>query len=77
MSGQALPVCKPQEVIKALERDGWRISRQKGSHAILAKVGARSPVVVPCHDKDVPTGTLRNILRMSGLSIERFSEILR
>ena len=30
----AIPLLRPREVVKALERLGWEIARQRGSHII-------------------------------------------
>ncbi|MBC7336357.1 MAG: type II toxin-antitoxin system HicA family toxin, partial [Clostridia bacterium] len=34
-----LPVCSGRDAIKALERAGWTVDRQKGSHVSLVKEG--------------------------------------
>ncbi|MGH9416392.1 MAG: type II toxin-antitoxin system HicA family toxin [Terriglobales bacterium] len=35
-----LPKLSGRTVVKAFERDGWVLARQKGSHMILAKEGS-------------------------------------
>ncbi len=35
----SLPILRPREIIKAFEKLGWEIARQKGSHIILIKEG--------------------------------------
>ena len=59
------------EVVKSLERLGFTIVRQKGSHAQLAKGDKR--ITVPMH-RSVTVGTLQNILRQAGLSLAEFLE---
>jgi predicted RNA binding protein YcfA (HicA-like mRNA interferase family) len=61
------PVVSGQQLIKALEKDGWSIVRQRGSHVRLKKPGRRYALVVPLH-KEVRKGTLSGILRDANLS---------
>ena len=58
-----------REAIRALHRLGFRLMRQTGSHARLAKEERR--VTVPLHASLAP-GTLRGILRQAGLHLEDF-----
>jgi len=69
-----LPVLSGKELIKALERDGFIIVRQKGSHVSLRKNEFRT--VVPLHS-DLSKGTLLGILKQCGLSKEKLVELLR
>ena len=55
-----LPVISGKELIKILERDGFQIVRQKGSHVSLYKGDFRT--VVPLHN-DLSKGTLFSILK--------------
>jgi predicted RNA binding protein YcfA (HicA-like mRNA interferase family) len=71
-----LPVLKPVEVISALEKTGFVIRRQTGSHAILYRAGIHRPVTVPVHTGEMPKGTLRAIIRQSGLTVEEFIALL-
>jgi predicted RNA binding protein YcfA (HicA-like mRNA interferase family) len=66
------------ELIRALERGGWEVVRQRGSHWRLENVHRpRNAVTVAVHaNRDLPEGTLRAILRRAGLSREEF-EVLR
>lgn len=70
-----LPVLKPKEVIKILEKAGFCFIRQKGSHQIYVKNNIG--IVIPWHNKDLKTGTLRKIISQSGLSVEEFIQLLR
>jgi len=71
-----LPAVKPREAIRALEKAGWRVHRQKGSHVSMHKEGVPNLVVVPVHTKDLPKGTLHGILEDAGLTIEQFLKLL-
>jgi predicted RNA binding protein YcfA (HicA-like mRNA interferase family) len=69
------PVVSGQGLIKALERDGWAVVRQRGSHVRLKKPGHRHALVVPLH-KEIRKGTLGGILRDADLSIEDLRDLL-
>ena len=75
-SEKRLPASKPKEVIKALQRAGFILKRQTGSHAILFKTGLSHPVTVPMHTADIPVGTLRAIIRQSNLTVDEFITLL-
>jgi predicted RNA binding protein YcfA (HicA-like mRNA interferase family) len=47
------------------------VARQRGSHIILVKEGHTATLAVPDH-KEVAQGTLRGLIRSSGLSVEEF-----
>ena len=54
-----------KELIKMLKSNGWILDRIRGSHYILIK--GKETVVVPVHsNKDIPKGTLENILKKAG-----------
>ena len=69
-----LPVVSGKELIKALERDGFQIVRQKGSHISLRKDEFKT--VVPMHS-DLSKGTLLGILKQCGLTKEKLIELLK
>ena len=64
-----LPVCSGAEVIRALERLGFRVVRQRGSHVMLRKDMAGC--VVPLH-RELKRGTLSGILRQAGVDVADF-----
>ncbi len=72
-----LPNLSGKEVIKALSKEGFTAVRQKGSHVIL--INENNPqkkiVVVPMHS-EIDKGTLLEIIRQSGLSREKFLDLL-
>lgn len=68
-----LPVVSGAEVIRALERSGFRMVRQRGSHVMMRK-GANA-CVVPLH-REVKRGTLRGILRQAEIDAEEFINAL-
>lgn len=68
----SLPAVRPREVIRALERAGWEIRRQRGSHVTLSKQGEPFVVTVPLHRRDLPRGTLIAIIKDAGLTVDEF-----
>jgi predicted RNA binding protein YcfA (HicA-like mRNA interferase family) len=62
------------QAVRALQRLGFGVVRQRGSHVRLAK-GALT-VTVPAHGNIAP-GTLQNILRQAGITVEAFCGALR
>ncbi|HEU0155895.1 MAG TPA: type II toxin-antitoxin system HicA family toxin [Stellaceae bacterium] len=58
-----------REVIRALEDDGWRRVRIKGSHHVFRHKAKPGRVIVPHPERDIPIGTLRAIERQSGLKL--------
>ena len=71
-----LPSVRPQEAVRALERAGWAVARQKGSHVSLKKQGVAYLVTVPMHRREIPRGTLRAIIEDAGLTIDEFLTLL-
>jgi predicted RNA binding protein YcfA (HicA-like mRNA interferase family) len=63
-----LPSLSGREVVTILERLGWTIARQRGSHVIPVKSGHVATVSVPDH-KEIAKGTLRSLVRAAGLGI--------
>jgi predicted RNA binding protein YcfA (HicA-like mRNA interferase family) len=72
----SLPVLSGREVIKAFAQDGWQTARQRGSHIILIKSGSMVTLSVPDH-REVAKGTLRSLIRSSGLTVEEFVALSR
>ena len=71
-----LPVLRAAEVIRALERAGFDVTRQRGSHIRLHHVDGRV-VTVPDHgSRDVGRGLLRKILRDAELSVDDLLNLL-
>ncbi|MFQ5957117.1 MAG: type II toxin-antitoxin system HicA family toxin [Candidatus Brocadiales bacterium] len=72
-----LPTLRPKEVIKALERGGFFIHHQTGSHVAMRHQEDKTiRVTVPLHSKDIKVGTLNSILKQAGLTTEEFKGLL-
>jgi predicted RNA binding protein YcfA (HicA-like mRNA interferase family) len=65
---------KAREALTKLQRAGFVIKRQSGSHVILRHADGRQTYVA-MHPGDIPTGTFRSILKQAGLSEEDFKNL--
>lgn len=74
-----LPQISGGRVIRALEKAGFVLLRQSGSHAILRhKIDLGQRAVVPVHgSKSVKPGTLRAILRGAQISVKEFMDLTK
>jgi predicted RNA binding protein YcfA (HicA-like mRNA interferase family) len=77
-----LPLCSSNEIISALQKDGFqpRGKSKSGSHQVFVKyllAECKFIVPVPIGKKEIPRGTLSSILRLAGLSRQRFIELLK
>lgn len=71
-----LPVVSGREAVKAMRRIGYEVDHQTGSHIILRNPGPpHRRLTIPDH-KELAKGTLRSIIRESGLTVEEFARLL-
>ena len=74
---QRLPVLTARDVVRALERAGFVVTRTSGSHARLVHgADPRRQVTVPMHTGDMKRGTLRAIIGQAGLTVPEFIALL-
>ena len=71
----ALPVLSGRKAVRAFERLGWQIARQRGSHIIMVKEGEITTLSIPDH-KEVAKGTLRSLIRAAGITVDEFTDQL-
>lgn len=74
-----LPQVSGKDTVKALQKIGFRIVSQKGSHVKLERKtdDRRQTVIIPMH-KILKKGTLRNgILKPINLTVDQFVELLK
>jgi predicted RNA binding protein YcfA (HicA-like mRNA interferase family) len=74
-SSTGLPVISGAEAVRAFKRAGWVEQRQKGSHVSLSKKDVDLILTVPLH-KELSVGTLRALIKASGMTIEKFKALL-
>jgi len=72
-----VPSLPYQQIIHALQRDGWTVVRQRGSHIRLQKrVGSEVlKITVPAH-RPVKRSTLAHILKQARLDVDDFLKLL-
>jgi predicted RNA binding protein YcfA (HicA-like mRNA interferase family) len=64
-----------KQAAKAFEKAGWLPRGQVGSHLVLTKPGVRVNLTIPQHP-ELAQGTLRALIRISGLTVDEFLELL-
>jgi len=71
-----VPQLPYDRIIRALQRDGWVVVRQKGSHIRLQKhtAAVTLKLIVPAH-RPVKRSTLAHILKQARISADRFNEL--
>lgn len=70
-----LPQVSGSDAVRALQKLGFTVRRQQGSHIILRRDDPFAQTVIPNHPQ-IDRGTLRAIIRQAGMSIEEFVEHL-
>ncbi|AQZ81583.1 addiction module toxin, HicA family [Acinetobacter calcoaceticus] len=58
---------KSLDLVKMIEADGWYLDRIKGSHHHFKHPTKKGIVTIPHPKKDLPSGTVKNILKQAGL----------
>ncbi|MEU9830849.1 type II toxin-antitoxin system HicA family toxin [Streptosporangium sp. NPDC048047] len=71
-----VPSVPGAQVVRALEKAGFVLSRVRGSNHILRHDDGRV-VSVPVHSgQDMPKGTLRNVLALTGITVDELNDLL-
>jgi predicted RNA binding protein YcfA (HicA-like mRNA interferase family) len=71
-----LPAVTGVEVVRALQRAGFSVVRQRGSHVFLQHADGRATVVLVHAGETLGAGLLAKILRDVQLSRDEFSRLL-
>jgi predicted RNA binding protein YcfA (HicA-like mRNA interferase family) len=64
-----------KDAVKAFQKAGWQKLGQVGIHVVMIKPGVRVNLSIPQH-RELSVGTLRALIRNSGLTVEEFLELL-
>ena len=64
-----LPSVTPKKLLKILQKSGFITVRQKGSHVFLRNPRTNKCTIVPLHNKDLPKGTLKAILKQAEINL--------
>jgi len=72
-----IPSLPYDQVIRALQRAGWVVVRQKGSHVRIQKHTPRETLklTIPAH-RPIKRSTLSHILKQAKLAVEEFEKLL-
>ena len=72
-----VPSLSYTKVVRALQRDGWIVVRQKGSHIRMQKRADKEvlKIIVPAH-KPIKRSTLSHILKQAKIELEEFLKLL-
>jgi len=71
-----LPSVSPKRLIRVMEKVGFIVDRQSGSHVHLKHLERVLGVIVPMHNKNLPRGFLKAILKQAGITEEEFRRLL-
>lgn len=71
-----LPQVSGRKTVRALGKVGYEFDRPRGSHIILRLITSPFRRIVVSDHKVVAKGTLRSILRETGLTIDEFNTLL-
>ncbi|HET7090802.1 MAG TPA: type II toxin-antitoxin system HicA family toxin [Anaerolineae bacterium] len=72
-----LPSVTSRQMIQALQRAGFEVDHQTGSHVVLRRAPDGRRVVVPMHNRDLGRGLTLQIVKSAGLSRDEFVELLK
>lgn len=70
-----LPQVSGADVVRVLQKIGFTMRRQHGSHMIMRRDNPFAQTVVPNH-RQIDRGTLRAILRQAEISVDELTELL-
>jgi predicted RNA binding protein YcfA (HicA-like mRNA interferase family) len=63
-----------REVVRKLEKAGFRKVSQRGSHMKFESSDGSRTAIVPAHS-EIAVGTLRSILRQASIAVDEFIEL--
>ena len=73
-----LPLLSSRQIVRTLERGGFRATHTAGSHQTMERSTGRRTIitVVVLGKREVPRGTLRYIIRLAEMTIQQFNDLL-
>ncbi|MBI5190353.1 MAG: type II toxin-antitoxin system HicA family toxin [Nitrospirae bacterium] len=72
-----LPRVTDKDLVRVLNRKGFALHHQTGSHAVFKSEDGKRRVVVAMHAGQViPPKTLKAILKDAGMTVEEFEEMV-
>ena len=72
-----LPRITATDFMRAIQKDGWRFVRQRGSHRFFAHDIKPGIVVVPVHaGQTLKLGLLNDMMKDAGLTVDELEKLL-
>ncbi|MBI4262201.1 type II toxin-antitoxin system HicA family toxin [Candidatus Uhrbacteria bacterium] len=71
-----LPLVAPRRIVRALERAGFYVHDQHGSHCTMKRDIDSRRVTIAIHPRTINKGLLVSILNQAGLTVEEFRNLL-
>ncbi len=71
-----IPIVKPKEVIKALQRKDFIIDHISGSHYVMYNSDKTLRATIAYHNKVIKRKTLMSILKSAEISIDELKKLL-
>lgn len=71
-----LPSVRAKNILAALEKAGFDVVRQKGSHITLHNPDSDRTTLVAMHPGEFPRPLLKKIIKDAGLSEDEFRSLL-
>lgn len=65
-----------RKLVQVFEQDGFKISRTRGDHISMTKLGVKRPLVIKTSPRKVAITHIRTNLTTAGISRERYFELL-
>ena len=69
-----LKLCSGKQVVKRLQKVGWEIDRQKGSHIMMTKPDYPFTLSIPQH-RDLGIGLLSKIIKQANITVDEFNTL--
>lgn len=70
-----LPQVRPKDLLRALQKEGFKIHRKTGSHVYIKHPDGRL-TSISIHPGTIAKGTLKAILTQTKLTIEKIKKLL-
>ena len=67
---------RAKELVRALEKVGFDIVRQRGSHLVMHNTDADTTLVVPMHSGELPRWLLKKIIKQAGITDDQLAGLI-
>ncbi|MGB2762727.1 MAG: type II toxin-antitoxin system HicA family toxin [Minisyncoccales bacterium] len=72
-----LPVITSKRLIQIIKVLGFQLDHTTGSHFVFYHSITKRRAVVPRHNKDLPKGTIKNIIGEAGITKEEIVQAIK